>query len=51
VPRLSAIIITQKEAANIAACLDTLPFCDKRILDAATYCRCMKAWLKAQRDG
>jgi glycosyltransferase involved in cell wall biosynthesis len=32
VPRLSAIIITRNEAANIAACLDTLAFCDERIV-------------------
>lgn len=30
--RLSAIIITRNEAANIAACLDTLSFCDERIV-------------------
>jgi glycosyltransferase involved in cell wall biosynthesis len=32
VPRLSAIIITRNEAGNIAACLDTLAFCDERIV-------------------
>jgi glycosyltransferase involved in cell wall biosynthesis len=32
VPRLSAIIITRNEAANIAACLDALAFCDERIV-------------------
>jgi glycosyltransferase involved in cell wall biosynthesis len=32
VPRLSAIIITLDEAGNIAACLDTLSFCDERIV-------------------
>jgi len=32
VPRLSAIIITRNEAKNIAACLDTLSFCDERIV-------------------
>jgi glycosyltransferase involved in cell wall biosynthesis len=31
-PRLSAIIITKDEAANIAACLDSLAFCDERIV-------------------
>jgi glycosyltransferase involved in cell wall biosynthesis len=32
VPRLSAIIITKNEAANIGACLDSLAFCDERIV-------------------
>jgi len=32
VPRLSAIIITKNEAANIADCLDSLAFCDERIV-------------------
>src|SRR6202030_2277013 len=32
VPRLSAIIIAKNEAGNIAACLDTLSFCDERIV-------------------
>jgi glycosyltransferase involved in cell wall biosynthesis len=32
VPRLSAIIIAKNEARNIGACLDTLAFCDERIL-------------------
>jgi glycosyltransferase involved in cell wall biosynthesis len=32
VPRLSAIIITKNEEANIAACLDGLAFCDERIV-------------------
>jgi len=32
VQRLSAIIITKNEARNIAACLDTLAFCDERIV-------------------
>jgi glycosyltransferase involved in cell wall biosynthesis len=32
VPQLSAIIITRNEAANIAVCLDTLTFCDERIV-------------------
>jgi glycosyltransferase involved in cell wall biosynthesis len=32
VPRLSAIIIVKNEARNIAACLDTLAFCDERIV-------------------
>jgi glycosyltransferase involved in cell wall biosynthesis len=32
VPRLSAIIITKDEAANIADCLDSLAFCDERIV-------------------
>jgi glycosyltransferase involved in cell wall biosynthesis len=37
VPRLSAIIITKNEAANIAECLDSLAFCDERIVvDAAS---------------
>ena len=31
-PQLSAIIITRNEAANIGACLDTLAFCDERIV-------------------
>jgi glycosyltransferase involved in cell wall biosynthesis len=31
-PRLSAIVITKDEAANIGACLDTLAFCDERIV-------------------
>ena len=31
-PRLSAIIITLNEAGNIAGCLDTLSFCDERIV-------------------
>jgi glycosyltransferase involved in cell wall biosynthesis len=30
--RLSAIIITKNEAGNIAACLQTLQFCDERIV-------------------
>ena len=29
---LSAIIITRNEAANIAACLESLEFCDERIV-------------------
>jgi glycosyltransferase involved in cell wall biosynthesis len=32
VPRLSAIIITKNEARNIGDCLDTLAFCDERIV-------------------
>ena len=32
VPRLSAIIIAKNEARNIGACLDTLVFCDERIV-------------------
>ncbi len=32
VTRLSAIIITHNEAANIGACLETLAFCDERIV-------------------
>lgn len=31
-PQLSAIIITRNEAANIAACLQSLAFCDERIV-------------------
>lgn len=31
-PRLSAIIITKDEAANIGDCLDSLAFCDERIV-------------------
>lgn len=31
-PRLSAIIITKNEARNVAECLDTLSFCDERIV-------------------
>ncbi len=31
-PRLSAIVITKNEAANIGDCLDTLVFCDERIV-------------------
>jgi len=30
--RLSAIVITRNEAANIAACLEALAFCDERIV-------------------
>jgi glycosyltransferase involved in cell wall biosynthesis len=32
VPRLSVIIITRNEAANISACLDSVAFCDERIV-------------------
>jgi glycosyltransferase involved in cell wall biosynthesis len=32
VPRLSAIIISKNEAGNIAACLESLAFCDERIV-------------------
>ena len=32
VARLSAIIITRNEAANIGACLDSVAFCDERIV-------------------
>jgi glycosyltransferase involved in cell wall biosynthesis len=32
VPRLSAIIIAKNEAHNIGACLDSLTFCDERIV-------------------
>jgi glycosyltransferase involved in cell wall biosynthesis len=32
VPRLSAIIITRNEADNIAACLESVGFCDERIV-------------------
>jgi glycosyltransferase involved in cell wall biosynthesis len=32
VPRLSAIIITKNEAGNIGACLDSVAFCDERIV-------------------
>jgi glycosyltransferase involved in cell wall biosynthesis len=32
VPRLSAIIIAKNEARNIGACLDSLAFCDERIV-------------------
>jgi len=32
VPTLSAIIITKDEAENIGACLDSLSFCDERIV-------------------
>jgi glycosyltransferase involved in cell wall biosynthesis len=31
-PRLSAIVITRNEAANIAECLDSIAFCDERIV-------------------
>ena len=31
-PRLSAIVITRNEARNIGACLDSLAFCDERIV-------------------
>jgi len=31
-PRISAIVITKNEAHNIAACLDSLAFCDERIV-------------------
>ncbi len=30
--QLSAIVITKNEAANIGACLDSLAFCDERIV-------------------
>ena len=30
--RLSAILITRNEAANIGDCLDALAFCDERIV-------------------
>jgi glycosyltransferase involved in cell wall biosynthesis len=32
VPRLSAIIITRNEAGNIGACLESVAFCDERIV-------------------
>jgi glycosyltransferase involved in cell wall biosynthesis len=32
VPQLSAIVITLNEEANIAACLDSVAFCDERIV-------------------
>jgi glycosyltransferase involved in cell wall biosynthesis len=32
VPRLSAIIITRNEAANIVACLDSVAFCDEIVV-------------------
>jgi glycosyltransferase involved in cell wall biosynthesis len=32
VPRLSAIIITKNEAANIVACLDSVAFCDEIVV-------------------
>jgi glycosyltransferase involved in cell wall biosynthesis len=32
VPRLSAIIIAKNEARNIGACLDSLAFCDERVV-------------------
>ncbi len=31
-PQLSAIVITKNEAANIADCLDSLAFCDERVV-------------------
>jgi glycosyltransferase involved in cell wall biosynthesis len=31
-PQLSAIVITRNETANIGACLDSLAFCDERIV-------------------
>jgi len=31
-PGLSAIVITKNEASNIAECLDSLAFCDERIV-------------------
>jgi glycosyltransferase involved in cell wall biosynthesis len=31
-PRLSAIVITKNEATNIADCLDSVAFCDERIV-------------------
>lgn len=31
-PRLSAIVITRNEEANVAGCLDSLAFCDERIV-------------------
>src|SRR5262249_53594554 len=32
VPKLSAIVITKNESANIGACLDSVSFCDERIV-------------------
>jgi glycosyltransferase involved in cell wall biosynthesis len=32
VPQLSVIVITRNEAANIGACLDSVAFCDERIV-------------------
>jgi len=32
VPRLSAIVITRDEAGNIGECLDSVAFCDERIV-------------------
>src|SRR5882724_6299582 len=32
VPRLSAIVITKNEAGNIGDCLESLAFCDERIV-------------------
>jgi glycosyltransferase involved in cell wall biosynthesis len=32
VPRLSAIVITKNEASNIGDCLETLSFCDERVV-------------------
>src|SRR5206468_7718228 len=32
VPRLSAIVITRNEAANIGDCLDSVAFCEERIV-------------------
>ena len=31
-PQLSAIVITRNEAENIGACLDSVAFCDERIV-------------------
>ena len=31
-PQLSAIVITRNEAANIGDCLDSVAFCDERIV-------------------
>ena len=39
-PQLSAIVITRNEAANIGACLDSVAFCDERIVvDAGSHDR------------
>jgi glycosyltransferase involved in cell wall biosynthesis len=45
--RLSAIVITRNEAANIGACLDSLGFCDERIV---VDCGSTDATTKIARD-